>query len=63
MWEFSVWFQPPCRSRANHLRGQLLIQATNRKILQQFLRAWQPLLDALPAAKPRCSLDIDPLEF
>ena len=49
--------------RANHLRGQLLIQATNRKILQQFLRAWQPLLDALPAAKLRCSLDIDPLEF
>ncbi len=49
--------------RANHLRGQLLIQAANRKILQQFLRAWQPLLDALPAAKLRCSLDIDPLDF
>ncbi len=49
--------------RANHLRAQLLIQATSRKALQQFLRAWQPLLDALPAAKLRCSLDIDPLEF
>ncbi len=49
--------------RANHLRAQLLIQATTRKGLQQFLRAWQPLLDALPAAKLRCSLDIDPLEF
>ena len=49
--------------RANHLRAQLLIQATSRKALQQFLRAWQPMLDALPAAKLRCSLDIDPLEF
>ena len=49
--------------RANHLRAQLLIQAASRKTLQQFLRAWQPLLDALPAAKLRCSLDIDPLEF
>jgi primosomal protein N' (replication factor Y) (superfamily II helicase) len=49
--------------RANHLRAQLLIQASSRKALQQFLRAWQPQLDALPAAKLRCSLDIDPLEF
>jgi len=49
--------------RANHLRAQLLIQATSRKALQQFLRAWQPKLDALPTQKLRCSLDIDPLEF
>ena len=49
--------------RANHLRAQLLVQATSRRTLQRFLRAWQPLLDALPAAKLRCSLDIDPLEF
>jgi primosomal protein N' (replication factor Y) (superfamily II helicase) len=49
--------------RANHLRAQLLVQAISRKALQQFLRAWQPMLDALPAAKLRCSLDIDPLEF
>ena len=49
--------------RANHLRAQLLIQATSRRTLQQFLRAWQPKLDALPAQKLRCSLDIDPLEF
>ncbi len=49
--------------RANHLRAQLLIQAASRKALQQFLRAWQPPLDALPAQKLRCSLDIDPLEF
>ena len=49
--------------RANHLRAQLLIQATSRKALQHFLRAWQMSLDALPAQKLRCSLDIDPLEF
>ena len=49
--------------RANHIRAQLLIQSVSRKSLQQFLRAWQPLLDALPAQKLRCSLDVDPLEF
>jgi primosomal protein N' (replication factor Y) len=49
--------------RANHLRAQLLIQSSKRKDLQQFLRAWQPLLDALPAQKLRWSLDVDPLEF
>ena len=49
--------------RANHIRAQLLIQSTKRKGLQQFLHAWQPFLDALPAHKLRWSLDIDPLEF
>ena len=49
--------------RANHLRAQLLIQAASRRALQQFLRAWQPMLDALAAQKLRCSLDVDPLEF
>jgi primosomal protein N' (replication factor Y) len=49
--------------RANHIRAQLLIQAASRKVLQQFLRVWQPLLDELPAHKLHCSLDIDPLEF
>ncbi|TAN82786.1 MAG: primosomal protein N' [Gallionella sp.] len=49
--------------RANHIRAQLLVQGATRKQLQQFLRVWQPLLDALPAQKLRYSLDIDPLEF
>ncbi len=49
--------------RANHLRAQLLVQSDSRKSLQQFLRVWRPLLDALPAKKLRWSLDIDPLEF
>ncbi|MDO8414139.1 MAG: primosomal protein N' [Gallionellaceae bacterium] len=49
--------------RANHLRAQLLVQSNSRKALQQFLKAWRPLLDTLPAKKLRWSLDIDPLEF
>ena len=49
--------------RANHSRAQILVQCESRKLLQQFLRAWRPLLDALPAQKLRWSLDIDPLEF
>ncbi len=35
--------------RANHHRAQLLVQADSRKALQEFLRAWKPTLDALPA--------------
>ncbi|MEO8332354.1 MAG: primosomal protein N' [Gallionella sp.] len=49
--------------RANHVRAQLLIQATNRKIMQQFLRAWQLTLDEYSTKKLRCSLDVDPLEY
>ncbi|MCX7193507.1 MAG: primosomal protein N' [Proteobacteria bacterium] len=49
--------------RANHVRAQLLIQADTRRELQQFLRAWRPVLDSLPTQKLRCSLDVDPLEF
>ena len=49
--------------RANHLRAQLLIQASTRRALQNFLRAWQSDLDALAQSKLRCSLDIDPMEF
>ena len=49
--------------RANHYLAQMLVQSDARKSLQQFLRAWRPLLDALPAQKLRWSLDIDTLEF
>jgi primosomal protein N' (replication factor Y) len=49
--------------RANHTRAQLLVQADTRATLQAFLRAWLPLLETLPAAKLRWSLDVDPLEF
>jgi primosomal protein N' (replication factor Y) len=49
--------------RANHHRAQLLVQSEKRKALQEFLRAWKPALDALPAQKLRWALDIDPMEF
>jgi primosomal protein N' (replication factor Y) len=49
--------------RANHIRAQLLVQGATRKALQQFLRAWQPELDAMATQKLRCSLDVDPLDF
>lgn len=49
--------------RANHSRAQILVQHSSRKLLQQFLRAWRPVLDTLPAQALRWSLDIDPLEF
>lgn len=49
--------------RANHHRAQLLVQSENRKALQEFLRAWKPLLESLPAQKLRWALDIDPMEF
>ncbi|HEY5994790.1 MAG TPA: primosomal protein N' [Gallionellaceae bacterium] len=49
--------------RANHFLAQLLVQSGARKPLHQFLDAWQPQLEALPAAKLRWSLDIDPLEL
>lgn len=49
--------------RANHMRVQLLVQGDTRKNLQQFLRIWRPMLDAIPAKKLRWSLDIDPMEF
>ena len=39
-------------------------QAGARPALQKFLRAWVPLLRALPqASKVRWSVDVDPLDF
>jgi len=49
--------------RANHHRAQLLVQADRRKVLGEFLRAWKPILDALPAQKLRWVADVDPMEF
>jgi primosomal protein N' (replication factor Y) len=49
--------------RANHHRAQLLVQSDKRKALGEFLRAWKPLLDAMPASKLRWVLDVDPMEF
>lgn len=49
--------------RANHHRAQLLVQSDKRKALGEFLRAWKPILDALPAQKLRWVADVDPMEF
>jgi len=49
--------------RANHVRAQLLVQASSRKAMQQFLRAWQPLQNGPSPQKLRCILDIDPMEY
>ena len=49
--------------RANHHRAQLLVQSDKRKALGEFLRAWKPILDALPAQKLRWVVDVDPMEF
>jgi primosomal protein N' (replication factor Y) len=49
--------------RANHHRAQLLVQGDSRKALQEFLRAWKPMLDELPAQRLRWILDIDPQEY
>jgi primosomal protein N' (replication factor Y) (superfamily II helicase) len=49
--------------RASRTRAQILVQCESRKLLQQFLCAWQPKLDDLPASGLRWSLDVDPLEF
>ena len=49
--------------RANHHRAQLLVQSDKRKALQEFLRAWKPSLDAIPAQRIRWTLDVDPIDF
>jgi primosomal protein N' (replication factor Y) len=49
--------------RANHFRAQLLIQANSRKLLQQFLRAWQADINQYATHRLRCTLDVDPLDF
>jgi len=63
-----VMIYDPIRPQMERLkgmeRGQLLLQANNRGVLQKLLRPWMLLIRELPhAAKIRWSLDIDPLEF
>ncbi len=55
----------PQMERLNNMeRGQLLLQANNRKALQQLLRQWMPQLRAHKLAnKVRWMLDIDPIEW
>jgi primosomal protein N' (replication factor Y) len=49
--------------RANYIRAQLVVQSANRKLLQEFLSAWQPGLDPLASRKVRWALEVDPQDF
>ena len=58
----------PVRPQMERLKGmersQLLIQATSRQALQQFLQEWVGQLRTLPqGSKVRWSVDVDPLEY
>ncbi len=56
--------RPQMERLKNMERGQLLLQAPTRQLLQQLLRAWIPMLQAdKQASKTRWALDIDPIEF
>jgi primosomal protein N' (replication factor Y) len=48
---------------AHQHRLQLLIQASARQRLQQFLQHWLPQLAALPAKGVKWSLDVDPMDY
>jgi primosomal protein N' (replication factor Y) len=48
---------------ANRHRLQLLVQASARQRLQQFLKQWLPMLEKLPAKGVKWSLDVDPLDY
>jgi primosomal protein N' (replication factor Y) (superfamily II helicase) len=48
---------------ANRHRMQLLVQASARQRLQQFLRLWLPQLESLPARGIKWSLDVDPMDY
>jgi primosomal protein N' (replication factor Y) len=54
----------PMERRSGRYRAQLLVQATERRPLHAFLRAWLPEVGALPLAKRvRWSLDVDPIDL
>jgi primosomal protein N' (replication factor Y) len=50
--------------RAGRQRGQLLIEAANRRDLHAAVRPWSMQLAQLPSArKVRWSLDVDPIDL
>jgi len=54
----------PMERRSGRYRGQLLIQASHRGQLQQFLATWKTqLADIRAARKVRWSIDVDPVEL
>jgi len=54
----------PMPRRAGVQRGQLLIEATERSTLQEFLSGWIERLRGMPEAKAlRWSIDVDPVDL
>jgi len=54
----------PMERRAGRFRAQLLVQASERQALQQFLGPWLAQLASLkPGRKVRWSIDVDPMEL
>jgi len=54
----------PMPRRAGVLRGQLLIEAAERPVLQEFLTGWLERVRALPEGKAlRWSIDVDPVDL
>jgi len=54
----------PMPRRGGVLRGQLLVEADERSVLQEFLSAWIATLRALPEGRTlRWSIDVDPVDL
>jgi primosomal protein N' (replication factor Y) len=54
----------PMQKKAGHFRSLLLVQATNRKILQTWLGNFIPNIDTLKSSKAvRWSIDVDPIDM
>jgi primosomal protein N' (replication factor Y) len=53
----------PLERRAQFYRAQLLLQASHRSTLHQFLNQWLPSLQSIATHKIRYSLDIDPQDL
>ncbi len=64
--EVQVWgpVPAPMQKRAGRYRSQLLLQAANRNLLQQFLGDFVPTLSTLSdAGRVRWSVDVDPQDL
>lgn len=62
--EFFGPFPAPMERRAGRYRAQLLLQASQRSLLQQLLTTCLPGLESQPLSrKVRWSVDVDPMEM
>ena len=64
--EVELWgpVAAPMPRRAGRYRAQLLLQASERRLLHTLLSRWVPQLETLPTARRvRWSIDVDPIEL